>query len=94
MKGGWLYRKSLKVKTASSNGWGIKINQVHGGRTGVRCVCFKHRCKNILFRNCLSDTDSAWEINTTNQRIPVIPPIWSCSDLWADKWIMHIGIKP
>lgn len=74
MKGGWLYRKRLKVKTASSNGWGIKINQVHGGDNWGKVCCFKHRCKYIRFRNCLSDTaqDSAWEINTRNQQIHVI----------------------
>lgn len=44
-KGGWLYRKHLRVKTASSNGWGIKLKPVHQGRAGARCFCRKHHCK-------------------------------------------------
>jgi len=96
MKGGWSYRKRLKVKTASSNGWGIKINQVLGGRTEVRCVCFKHHCKNILFRDCLSDTaqDSAGKAIAGTGEFTLFSTIWSCSDLLADKWIMQVGIKP
>lgn len=80
LKGGWLYRKRLKVKTASSNGWGIKINQVHGGITGARCVALSIAAKIYGLETALvtqPKTVPGKSIPGTGE-FTLLSTIWSC----------------